>query len=342
MAAGALELTDREGGTIFGGLAECGRAKYAARSLPMKILVVGAVLCGLLLSYPCAGASDAQRGRGNDVVRIGSSIHVGPNDAVGDAVCVGCSIHLAGLASGDLVAVGGSVQVDGTVRGDVVVVGGRLRLGPGAVIHHDVTLVGGKLERDPSARIEGEVSNPSLAGGAGGLAVLLLGPLIFMLVAGVLLCVLCMAVVGERRIEIIVSALRQHSGLALLAGLGVLAGFVVLVAVFHLTGPVAPLIALVLSLALLGLAILGYTAVSAWVGHGVAPNAGPMGAVVAGALLVMIVQAVPLLGAFAILIFGLLALGGAALSGLGSDPEWLLQRLSNRPAAPTPGTASGG
>jgi hypothetical protein len=59
-----------------------------------------------------------------------------------------------------------------------------------------------------------------------------------------------------------------------------------------------------------------------------------MGAVIAGAVLVGVLQAIPVLGAFAITIFGLLALGGAALSGMGTNPEWLSQRISNRPTPP--------
>lgn len=300
----------------------------------MKIMGALAALCGLLLFSPCLQAADVSAEHGNDMVHIGRAIDVAPNEAIGDGVCVGCSIRVAGRASGDLVAVGGSVQVDGMVQGDAVVVGGNLRLGPGSVIHGDVNLVGGRLERDPTARIEGEISNPRALGSVGGLALLILGPLLFLLAVGVVLSVLCVAVLGERRIETIVTALRQHTGLGLLTGLGVLAGFMILVAVFHWMGPVAPLASFGLCLALLALAIIGYAGVSAWVGHGLAPAAGLMGAVIAGAVLVGVLQAIPVLGAFAILVFGLLALGGAALSGAGSNPEWLAQRLSNRPATP--------
>jgi len=54
-----------------------------------------------------------------------------------------------------------------------------------------------------------------------------------------------------------------------------------------------------------------------------------------------VLQAIPLLGIFAIAAFGLLALGGAALSGMGTDPEWLAQRLSSRTATP-PASVAGG
>src|SRR5579872_7074328 len=302
----------------------------------MKAFAVLAALGSLLLLSPYLRAADASAEHGNDMVHVGRNISVGPNEAVGDAVCVGCSIHMAGRAGGDLVVVGGNVQVEGTVQGDATVVGGNLRLGPGAVVHGDVTTVGGRLERAPSAQVGGDITSPSLGSGTGLLA-LLLAPLICLLLVGVVLSVLCVAIFGERRIETIVSALRQHTGLGLLAGVGVLAGFVVLVAVFHWTGPLAPVVFIGLTVGLLVMAVLGYTAVSAWIGHGVAPTAGLMGAVVVGAVLVGVLQAVPVIGLLAAVIFGLFALGGAALSGLGSNPDWLSQRLSNRPPASSAG-----
>ena len=307
----------------------------------MKTFGILLVLCGLLFASPCLHATDVSAEHGNDMVHIGKAINVGPNEALGDGVCIGCSIHIAGRGNGDLVAVGGSIQVDGTVQGDAVVVGGNLRLGPGAVVHGDVSVVGGKILRDPTARIDGQVSSPSVLGNASGLALILLAPFLFMLVVGVVLCVLCVAVLGEHRIQTIVQALRQHTGLGLLAGLGVMAGFVVLVAVFHWAGPLAPLVFVALSLGLVVMAIVGYAGVSAWVGHGLAPSAGLMGAVIAGAVLVGVLQAIPLLGIFAVAAFGLLALGGAALSGMGTDPEWLVQRLSSRTATP-PASVAGG
>src|SRR5437763_595335 len=91
----------------------------------MKTFALVATFCGLLQFCPSLNAADTSAKHGNDMVRVGKSIDVGPNEAVGDAVCVGCSIHIAGRAGGDVVAVGGSVQVDGTVQGDVVVVGGN-------------------------------------------------------------------------------------------------------------------------------------------------------------------------------------------------------------------------
>jgi len=78
---------------------------------------------------------------GNDRVRFGGSIDVKEGETV----------------SGDVVAIGGSIDVDGHVTGDVVAVGGSIDLGPAAVVEGDTVAVGGGLHRADGARVEGEV-----------------------------------------------------------------------------------------------------------------------------------------------------------------------------------------
>lgn len=79
--------------------------------------------------------------RGGDRVRFGGSVTVAEGETV----------------SGDVVVIGGSADVDGEVDGDIVVVGGSLRLGPHANVTQDAVVVGGSLNRDPGARVGGEV-----------------------------------------------------------------------------------------------------------------------------------------------------------------------------------------
>ena len=213
----------------------------------------------------------ADTDKSNDVVHIGKSISVAPNETVGDAVCVGCSIRMNGRATGDLVAVGGGIQVEGNVQGDVVAVAGHLRLGSNAFVHGDAVAVGGTLQRDPGSRVNGTVTNPRtpMMAGVGGMAMLLLVPFLGALAAGIVLSILCWLILGQARIETIVATLRAQTALALLAGLGVIVGFVVLVIALHWTGPASPFIIGVLCLLLFLLAVVGYTGVSAWIGEGV-------------------------------------------------------------------------
>ena len=95
--------------------------------------------------------------RNGDQVHIGQSITVGENENVGDLVCIGCSIRVAGTC-GDVVAIGGSIVVDGKVRGSVVAIGGGVLLGDNASVSQDLVTVGGHLSRHPNAVVHGDVS----------------------------------------------------------------------------------------------------------------------------------------------------------------------------------------
>jgi cytoskeletal protein CcmA (bactofilin family) len=282
----------------------------------------------------------ADRKDSKDRVQFGSSIEVRADETAGDIVCIGCSIHIAGQVTGDVVAVGGSVAVDGSVQGDVVVVGGGLRLGPGAVIEQDATIVGGRLDRDPGATIKGDVAQQHFPL-SGHLGMLLIVPLLIAVVFGVLLVVVCYLILGQRRVEIMAASLRTHAGSALLAGVGVLVGFLVLLFIFHWTGPLNAVVGLFLSIAIFVATIVGYTGLSAWVGRGLSASMAPLGAVILGAIVIGLLQAIPLLGLIPALLFSLFALGSVALSGFGTSPDWLSQHFSSHPSPPNVPPAHG-
>ncbi len=98
---------------------------------------------------------------GDDRVSFGRSILVGPGESAGDAVCIGCSITVAGEVKGDAAAVGGSVLVEsgGRVHGDAVGVGGKVRLEPGASVGGDAVAVGGTVQVAEGATVAGQRSN---------------------------------------------------------------------------------------------------------------------------------------------------------------------------------------
>ncbi len=109
-----------------------------------------AVFLFLALALPAAARSN------NDRVQFGSSINVNDGEEVGDVVCIGCSIRVAG-SCGDAVSIGGSILVEGEVRGDVVAVGGGVRLNDVARVNGDVVTIGGGLSRDPASVVRGEI-----------------------------------------------------------------------------------------------------------------------------------------------------------------------------------------
>ena len=68
--------------------------------------------------------------------------------------------------SGQAVAVLGSVRIDGEVTQQVVAVLGNVDLGPHAIVRGDVVTVGGRLRKAPGARVEGNETEVSPGFGA--------------------------------------------------------------------------------------------------------------------------------------------------------------------------------
>jgi hypothetical protein len=124
--------------------------------------------------------------------------------------------------------------------------------------------------------------------------------------------------------------------LVLLAGAGVVAAAVGLFVLSAWLGPVGPWLVLAASLALLVLLVFGYTALSYGLGRRLGRRLGPVTAVLVGAFLLTLLQAVPLLGLLLAVVLVLHALGGAFASGLGRWPDWLRRRLASPDAAARP------
>src|SRR5690348_896578 len=203
--------------------------------------VIAAVMAGLILISTPALAK--RSGGADDRVQIGRSINVGPDETVGDAVCIGCSIHIAGQTLGDVVAVGGSIDVEGKVAGDTVAVAGGIRLGPDASVGGDATAVGGAVQRDPNATVGGEITSNRrfpMMGGMMGMGGLFLIALIGSIPFAIIVAILCYLILGQQRVEVMVGALRGRTGQAMLAGLGVLVGAVIIMFLFPHTGTLRP------------------------------------------------------------------------------------------------------
>jgi len=95
-------------------------------------------------------------GGGSERVQFFQNIDVGPDEKVGDTVCIVCSIHVGGT-TGDTVAILGDIVVDGTVTGDAVAVGGGIALHEDARVNGDTVALGKGLQRNPNASVKGEV-----------------------------------------------------------------------------------------------------------------------------------------------------------------------------------------
>jgi hypothetical protein len=95
-----------------------------------------------------------------DRVQFFQNLTVGPDEQVGSAVCMFCSIHVEGK-SGDTVAILGDIVIDGTVTGDTVSIGGGIKLGEDASVAGDAVAIGRGLYRHPSATIKGQAVSQS-------------------------------------------------------------------------------------------------------------------------------------------------------------------------------------
>lgn len=277
----------------------------------------------------------------DDRVQVGQDIVVGQQETLTDAVCIGCSIRVQGSVTADAVAIGGNLEISGTVRGDAVALGGNVTLGPKADVGGDAVALGGRLDRDPQARIGGEaVATPGLAIAGRGLAGLLVFGLVSCTVLNIGLALLCYAIAGARRLDTVAQTVRQRGGVALLAGLGGIVGAVILFTIAAFSGPVTPLIATVVFVLLALTLLVGYAGLSTWMGQALARTTGPLGALLLGALVITVLQLIPVLNFLAFPMFFLLALGSAILSGFGTSPNWLSRQVStsSRPA-PLPPTA---
>jgi hypothetical protein len=63
-----------------------------------------------------------------DTIRYLHNLTIPPGGKIGEVICIGCSVRIAGEATDDVTAIGGDIEVTGSVRGDVTAMGGRIRV----------------------------------------------------------------------------------------------------------------------------------------------------------------------------------------------------------------------
>ena len=266
-------------------------------------------------------------GQKKEPVQLGQDILVEAGEEIGDAVCLGCSIHVRGTLNGDALAIFGGIDISGEGTADAAAIGGNIRLAPGAKLEGDAVAVAGRVERDAQASLGGEaVSLPYLG------RYVLLGLAVIMILNVILVC-FSYWIAGEQRVTVIASTVREHAGLSLLSGLGVATANIALIIMLV---PIWPAALLVIPICLVSIITLlvGYTGISFWLGKGITRVKNSLLAVCLGAVLITLLQFIPLLGLLLFLLFALLSLGSAALSGYGTAPNWLWQRFTSQQVVP--------
>lgn len=282
----------------------------------------------------CIGCSIRVEGRvAGGAVVIGGSLVI--DGEVGEAVAIGGSIDVAGRVDRGVVAVAGSIAIEGVVGGDVVAAVGSVELDPDAEVGGDITAVLGSVKGFEEARVGGTVhSQTDVAPFAKfGLILVLILFLVFGLVFQPLLVLVSFFILGERRIETLSDTTRQRPGMSFLIGLGVIFAWMILSTIGAIIPFWIPGIGFPLSIGIFVLLVVGYTGISYWVGRSLLSDSGPLAAALLGAVLVTILQLIPIIGWMALCVFALLALGSALLSGFGSSVDWLLKRSEIEPMA---------
>ena len=304
------------------------------------------VVGGILLIPPAWGKGAQDR------VSFGQDIVIERDESVADAVCLGCSIRVEGTVKGDAVAVGGGITVSDRVEGDAVAIGGRIRLtgavdgdvvalggdielGPDAAVGGDAVGVFGGVEGGQDERVAGEVETIRPIAGvvASVFVVVLVLCLIAALIIQPLLALSCAALLGPQRLDVLARTAASRGLVSFCVGAGVLTAFLLL----SLAGIFIPLwipgIGLPLTLILFVPLVVGYAGISYWVGRGLLPHVNTMLAAFLGAVLVTILQMIPIVGWIAGMIFFLMALGVPVTSGFGTAVEWMDSRLHRRAEA---------
>jgi hypothetical protein len=213
---------------------------------------------------------------------------------------------------GGLLATGGSVELNGPIGQDVEVAAGSLRLGPRAHIGGNLRYrVKEDVRIDPGAKIEGKITSLPVSKGPGLFSVLWM---IGAVLAGVVVVLLVPRFIGEAADRITITPARS-----IIAGIvgGILFPIVIVIAAITAVG--LPL-ALIATAVLLVFAALSEVPVAVWLGQRVMHNRtllGRQSTIVnffIGALILLIVGVVPVLGPIIYLIATCVGYGAILLA----------------------------
>ena len=297
-----------------------------------------------------AAPTEEQASQGRDttpLVSIGHDVELKAGDTAESVVVIFGSAKIHGKVQDAAVAILGDLDIDGEVGDAAVTVFGDLKLRPSGKIHGEAVAVGGKVDAAPEASIGGKPVTIDLPRGLKTWflqCVLKLRPLslrvgwVWVVAAVILLVYVLIAAVFPRPVEVCVGELTRRPATTFLLGLlaKMLVPLVVLILVA--TGVGALVVPFVLAAVVLG-AVVGKVGVLEWIGFKIGRQFGPNGlqnslaALLLGALLIVALYLVPVLG---LLTFGILSvwgLGAAVTAAFGG----LRKELPEKPASPPPG-----
>lgn len=88
-------------------------------------------------------------------VVVGSNVTIAANEVAQEVVVIGGNATIDGEVRREVVVIGGSAHINGEVGREVTTLGGSVFLGPKAVVRRDVQAVGGQVHSEPGAQVLG-------------------------------------------------------------------------------------------------------------------------------------------------------------------------------------------
>ena len=301
---------------------------------PSRILIVVTALLGNL------AWGDRASGTDNRLV-VGESVYIGPEEVVDQVTCVLCSIVVEGLVrdsavivfgdlenrgqiDGSAIVIAGKMQLFSNVGGDAIVVAGQILGGPDEVrIGGDLVTVMSSESGVPKEAVDGEITS---VGSHQVGRFLLVGLTVVLTVVGLLvfgtllsLNLVGYAILGPERVETMARTLRGNSATCFLGGLGTCFALGVVGLVVAMILPVL----LPMILVFMVVSIVGYCGLTYWIGRNLFGRLPELPGTVVAATLVLVLQAVPVIGWMVAIVLWNIAVGAAILSGFGTSPNWL-------------------
>jgi predicted flap endonuclease-1-like 5' DNA nuclease len=328
------------------------------------LLLSGVLLVLLLLVASLTPVAFAQGTTGDRVVMGESYVLQGEQTLEGNLTVLGGSadIQTGATVDGDASVLGGSLILGGTVTGNVTVLGGSVQLSETAVVYGNVANLAGSVQREPGAVVHGETFNglrtPNRINPAPvvpnftpqgetprswfarfiGWQFGTIGSILLMALLGFVL-----VIVAPRGVGRVASAIAVQPGLTFVFGfltllLGILAGGILLIACG---------LGLLVWLALVAAAVLGWIGVALWLGQRLLNglkmrSASSIVEVIVGVVIITFLSRLPCIGWLFWLIFVSWGLGGVVLTRSGTRDADAPYQPTPQPAAPTAGGSGGG
>lgn len=296
----------------------------------------GAGRCALAVALVMLALAPRPAAAAAETRQDAAPLEAGVDDGV--VVVVQSRAEVAGTAD-VLVVVQGTATLTGARVGEVVVIQGRVLLEEGTVVTGDVRLVDATLVQGEGTRVQGRVTNDSVARvGRGLLAfglVFALGAAVVMLVSG-----LAAAAVAPHGVRAVGALMTDRLGPTVLAALVVWVGGPAVAVAAFVTFVGIPLGLAVVLVLLPALGFLGYLVAGIWLGdyalgrlRGSDEAWHPYRAALVGVAMLLVAGWVPVLGSLVTPAAAFLGSGALALHA------WDVARRPRQPRHPVPAGA---